>query len=108
MRRVFTVMVVVAAAALAAGALQAHEGHAHKKFMGTVTMADESHVMIKSEDGKELTFLLAKSTKLYRGKGKVTAQTAKIEVGERVVVSVSSDKEPYTAVEVRLPAGKKK
>ncbi len=96
-----TLLLTLAAPALLSG----HEGHEHKRFMGTVTMIDQKHVMLKTKEGKEITIYLDQSTKYRRGSAAATAAGAGVKVGDRVVVSVTSDREPYTAKEVRLGSG---
>jgi len=96
-----TLLLTLAAPALLSG----HEGHEHKHFMGTVTMVDQKHLMLKTKEGKEITIYLNQNTKYRRGSSATTAAAAKIKVGDRVVVSVTSDREPYTANGVRLGSG---
>lgn len=79
--------------------LAAHEGHAHK-IMGTVTMVDEKHVMVKTKEGKEVSVALTPQTKYV--KGKTAASASDLKPNSRVVVSVGNGKEPLTATEVRL------
>jgi hypothetical protein len=89
------------------GAPLAHPNHS-KKVMGTVTMADAVHVMVKTADGKEQTIVVNAQTKLRRGKTAVKADALK--VGTRVVITLTV-KEPPTAAEIEVgtaPAASKK
>src|SRR5688500_18814538 len=101
-------LVLVALLALALpGSALAHPDHS-KKVMGTVTMADAAHVMVKTPDGKEHTIVVNAQTKLRRGKTAVKVDALK--VGTRVVITLTA-KEPPTAAEIEVgaaPAASKK
>jgi len=84
--------------------LAAHEGEVHKNLMGTVHTVSDSALLVKSPGGKIVSVALKTSTKYLRGSTSV--QRGDVTVGERVVVGVSSEKEPFTAVVVRLGQAK--
>ena len=73
---------------LMSGAALAHPDH---KVLGTVTMIESDHVMVKDRDGKEDTVKLVKTTKVTRNKK--TIKAADITNGTRVVITVVSDED---------------
>ena len=81
---------ILAAALVLPAAARAHEGHAHK-FMGTVSAVTATQIELKTPEGKMVTAKLNPKTTFARGKQKVDASAVK--VGERVVVTVPSEKE---------------
>jgi hypothetical protein len=86
---------------MGAGAVWAHEGHAHK-VMGTITTRHDTQLEVKTTEGKTVTVTLNDKTNVFRGKSKVDVGTVK--EGERVVIDVGDGKEPLTAREIRLGA----
>ena len=87
-------VVVVAPFALA------HEGHDHK-IMGVVSVIHENHLEVKATDGTVASITLNDKTKVL--KGKVSMKPTDIKIGDRVVVTASSDeKGSLTAKEVKL------
>ena len=63
-RRLMTTLIALCTLAIASGSIVlAHEGHEHK-VMGTVTMAAADHVLVKTTDGKDVTILVTKDTKV--------------------------------------------
>ena len=82
-------MVMAALVVLGFGAtLAAHEGHDHK-VLGTVTMAAADHVMVKDRDGKDVTVLVTKATKV---KATPAMKVEAIKVGTRIVITATMDK----------------
>jgi hypothetical protein len=82
---------VVAILAIAApAALWAHEGHDHK-VMGVVSAIHENHLEVKDLKGKLTTHTIAATTKILRGKTKLS--TGDIKVGDRVVVTTRETKD---------------
>jgi hypothetical protein len=81
----------------------AHDGHIHKRLFGTVVSVSEQRIEIADRDGKDHGIRVTKQTRVLRGSASVPLEEAR--AGERVVVGVSSDKPPYTAVEIRLADG---
>ena len=79
----------------------AHEGHKHK-VLGTVTMAASDHVMLKDKDGKDVTVLITKATKVL--KDKKTMKIEDIKAGMRVVVTAVMEKEKMMATTIELGA----
>ena len=77
----------------------AHEGHEHK-IMGTISAVSANRLEVKATDGKTVTIALTDKTKLRWGK--TTVVLADLKVGQRVVVSVGSGKEPLSATEVQI------
>lgn len=80
---------------------RAHEGHAHK-VLGTVTMAASDHVMVKDKDGKDVTVLITKATKVLRDKKAMKVDD--IKAGMRVVVTAVTEKEKLVATTIELGA----
>jgi hypothetical protein len=81
---------ILAVALLMPAAARAHEGHAHK-VMGTVAAVSATQLQLKTPEGKVVTAKLNPKTTFARGKQKVDA--AAVKVGERVVVTVASEKD---------------
>ena len=95
-----TLFVALALSVVAFAPALAHEGHDHK-VLGTVTEITATHVTVKAvKDGAVSVIAFAPTTKVTRGKVKLTA--ADIKVGDRVVVNIGSAKAPLTAKAVEL------
>ena len=86
---------ILAAALVMPAAARAHEGHAHK-FMGTVSAVTATQIELKTPEGKVVTAKLTPKTTFARGKQKVDVSAVK--VGERVVVTVPSEKEMIASI----------
>ncbi|MEQ1760661.1 MAG: hypothetical protein ABL986_20315 [Vicinamibacterales bacterium] len=80
--------------------LFAHEGHDHK-VMGTVTMAGADHVMLKDQDGKDVTVHVTKDTKV---KAKPAVKVADIKPGTRVVITAEMEKDQMMAKTIEVGA----
>lgn len=85
----------------AAGALLAHQGHAHQ-FLGTVERTRPCHFVMKTQEGATKTIFLAPATKIDRGGQPLTARD--LTAGTRVSVTVEDDGE--TAVTVKAGGAK--
>ena len=85
----------LAAALLVPVATWAHEGHAHK-VLGTVSAISATQLELKTPEGKTVIAKLNPKTTFARGKQKVDASAVK--VGERVVVTVPSEKEMIASI----------
>ena len=98
-RRAFVLVFVLL---LTGVSVAAHPNH---KVMGTVTMIEADHLMLKDRAGKEHHIKLTKTTKIT--KNKKAFKAADITNGTRVVVTVVSD-EDFTAtlIEVGVVAPK--
>lgn len=81
----------------------AHDGHVHKRLLGTVATVSADQLTITGRDGNDVEIALNARTRVLRGSNRVKLD--EVKPGERVAVGVSSDKAPYTAVEIRLGAG---
>ena len=103
---IYKLVVLALAATLALPVSAAAHDGAHK-MMGTVTMAAKDHVMMKTQDGKELTIAVTEKTKVL--KGKTPMKVEEITEGTRIVVTVKGHKAPYTAsqIDVGVAAEKK-
>jgi hypothetical protein len=89
MKRVISTWVATALVAFGLGAATlAHEGHDHK-VLGTVTMAAADHVMVKDRDGKDVTVLVTKATRV---KSAPAMKVEEIKVGTRIVITATMDK----------------
>ena len=97
MRKVALVLSVVMLAF--AGRLSAHAGHEHQA-LGTVIVADASHIEIKTKDGKTVSVQLDAETKYMNGK--IAAVVADVKVGQRVAVTYVEKNEKDVAKEVLL------
>ena len=81
----------------------AHPGHDHK-ILGTVTMAAADHVMLKDKDGKDVTVVVTKETKV---KSKAPMQVEELKAGTRVVITATQEKDQSfhaKTIEVGAPA----
>ncbi|HJY82355.1 MAG TPA: DUF5666 domain-containing protein [Candidatus Binatia bacterium] len=81
----------------------AHGGGLH--IMGTVADMDAQHVVVKTKDGKTQSVQVNDQT-TYR-KGKTTATSADLQVGDRVVVHTTGKGDPLTAKEIHLSSAGK-
>jgi hypothetical protein len=100
---VAVVAVVAAVVLLSPVAALAHEGHPHR-FMGTVSVVQDTQIEVTLTDGQVVTFALDAKTIYRQGKTKVIGRLPKD--GERVVVSampVEKAGEVMIAVTVQLP-----
>lgn len=88
----------VALLMIAAPAL-AHEGHIHK-YMGTISSVHENQLVVKTTDGKQVTFTVGDKTQIVRGTEKGAASD--LTEGTRVVVEAEGGKEPMAATRIRL------
>ena len=79
----------------------AHPGHDHK-LMGTVTSIDKNKVVMKTTEGKDMTFEVTPTTTFKMGSKKGTQSDLK--AGMRVVVNVGDGVEPLKAKEVQYSA----
>lgn len=94
-------MLVLAVALLAPSASLAHPGHDHK-LMGTIASIDKNTVVVKTTEGKEMTFEITPLTTFKRGKSKGAA--ADLKAGMRVVVNIGDGVAPLKAKEVQYSA----
>ena len=92
---------VLAAAVLAPSFASAHPGHDHK-LMGTISSIDKSKVVVKTTEGKDMTFEITPLTTFKRGKDKGAASDLK--AGMRVVVNIGDGVAPLKAKEVQYSA----
>jgi hypothetical protein len=90
MKKLSALFAAFACTFVLSAAAWAHEGHAHK-VMGTVTSKGANQFEMKTPEGKVVTVRLNQKTTFARAKQKVDA--AALQVGERVVVEVASEKE---------------
>jgi hypothetical protein len=78
----------------------AHEGHDHK-IMGTVTMAMADHVMLKDKDGKDVTVMVTRDTKV---RSTPAMKVQEIKVGTRVVITAAMVKDVMNAKLIEVGA----
>jgi hypothetical protein len=79
----------------------AHPGHDHK-LMGTISSIDKNKIVMKTTEGKEMTFEVTPITKFKAGTRK--GAQAELKAGMRVVVNVGDGVEPLKAKEVQYSA----
>ena len=79
----------------------AHPGHDHK-LMGTISAIDGNKVVVKTTDGKDMTFQVIPTTSFKKGKQK--GIQSDLKVGLRVVVNIGDGVEPLKAKEVQYAA----
>jgi hypothetical protein len=103
MRAAMLMLVVLVVGA--GDAMRAHEGHDHT-VMGTVTMAAADHVMLKDKDGKDVTVLVTRDTRV---KGRPSMKVTDIKAGTRVVITGPMEKDQIKAkfIEVGVTAAAK-
>ena len=104
MNRIISTVIAMALVACGLGtSAVAHEGHDHK-VLGTVTMAAADHVMLKDRDGKDVTVLVNKATKV---KSTPAMKVEEIKVGTRVAITATMDKaNTMTAKSIEVGASK--
>ncbi len=95
-------MLILAAALLTPSWSVAHPGHDHK-LMGTISSIDKNKVVVKTTEGKDMTFEITPLTTFKRGKNKGAA--ADLKAGMRVVVNIGDGVEPLKAKDVQYSAG---
>lgn len=99
-RRDFVTALALAAAPLTSAF--AHEGHDHK-LLGTITEVAADRLVVRAtKDGAVSSIALVATTKITRGKTKLSA--GDLKVGDRVVVNIGSGKAPLTAKAVQVGA----
>jgi hypothetical protein len=91
---------VLAISLLVPAVSMAHPGHEHKT-MGTVTSIDKAKLVVKSTEGKDVTFDVTPTTTFKSGNKKGTQTDLK--AGMRVVVLTAGETE-HTAKEVQYSA----
>lgn len=99
MRRAAVILSLMAAAALPG---LAHEGHAHK-VMGTVTQIHVeavTHVEVQTTEGKTVVLTCDDKTKFLKGKAAATLKD--VQVGSRIVASVSEEGKMTRASEITI------
>lgn len=94
-------LLVIAAMLLAPAVPVAHPGHDHK-LMGTISSIDKNKVVVKTTEGKDMTFEITPLTTFKRGKQKGIATDLK--PGLRVVVNIGDGVEPLKAKDVQYSA----
>src|SRR5688500_13418239 len=92
---------VLVTALLAPAVPLAHPGHDHK-LMGTVSSIDKNKVVVKTTEGKDMTFEITPLTAFKRGQRRGAATDLK--AGRRVVVNIGDGVEPLKAKEVQYSA----
>ncbi len=91
----------LAAVLLAPAVPLAHPGHDHK-LMGTITAIDKNKVVVKTTEGKDMTFEITPLTTFKRGKQK--GAQSDLKAGLRVVVNIGDGVEPLKAKDVQYTA----
>lgn len=86
---------------LAPAVPMAHPGHDHK-LMGTITAIDKNKVVVKTTEGKDMTFEVTPLTAFKKGKQK--GAQSDLKAGLRVVVNVGDGIEPLKAKEIQYSA----
>ena len=92
---------VLAAAVLTPSLVVAHPGHDHK-LMGTISSVDKNKVVVKTTEGKDMTFEITPLTTFKRGKNK--GAQSDLKAGMRVEVNIGDGVEPLKAKEVQYSA----
>ena len=100
MKRVL--LLVLAISLLAPGASLAHPGHDHK-LMGTIASIAKNKVVVKTTEGKDMTFEITPLTTFKRGRQK--GAQSDLKAGMRVVVNIGDGVEPLKAKDVQYSAG---
>jgi hypothetical protein len=79
----------------------AHPGHDHK-LMGTISSIDKNKIVMKTTEGKDMTFEVTPITTFKSGTRK--GAQGDFKAGMRVVVNVGDGVEPLKAKEVQYSA----
>lgn len=95
------VTLVLAAALVTPSFAVAHPGHDHK-LMGTISSIDKNKVVVKTTEGKDMTFEITPLTTFKRGKNK--GAQSDLKAGMRVVVNIGDGVEPLKAKDVQYSA----
>lgn len=82
-------------------AASAHPGHDHK-LMGTIASIDGNTVVVKTTEGKDMSFEVIAKTVFKKGKAK--GAQSDLKVGLRVVVNIGDGVAPLKAKEVQYAA----
>jgi len=82
----------------------AHEGHSHKKLMGTVRSINATRLELTLKDGTRPSIPLSKHTKILRGKESVGVD--QLKPGLRVVVVLSEDDKTAEAIKLGVSPAK--
>ena len=94
-------ILVLAVGLLAPIAAAAHPGHDHK-LMGTISAIDKNKVVVKTTEGKDMTFEIVPTTTFKQGTKR--GMQTDLKAGMRVVVNVGDGVEPLKAKEVQYSA----
>ena len=92
---------VLALSLLAPALPMAHPGHDHKT-MGTIASIEKNKLVVKSTEGKDVTFEIIPVTNFKKGKAKGTQ--ADLKAGMRVVVLSTGEGDPIKAREIQYSA----
>jgi hypothetical protein len=92
---------VLAAAVFSPSLAVAHPGHDHK-LMGTISSIDKNKVVVKTTEGKDMTFEITPLTTFKRGKTK--GAQSDLKAGMRVVVNIGDGVAPLKAKDVQYSA----
>lgn len=95
------ILALMAVAVLAPAVPLAHPGHDHK-LMGTISSIDKNKVVVKTTEGKDMTFEVTPLTTFKKGKQK--GAQSDLKAGLRVVVNIGDGVEPLKAKEVQYSA----
>ena len=76
----------------------AHPGHDHK-LMGTISSIDKNKIVMKTTEGKDMTFEIVPTTSFKQGTKR--GMQADLKAGMRVVVNVGDGVEPLKAKDVQ-------
>jgi hypothetical protein len=96
-------MILAAAFLMTASFAQAHGDNQH--VLGTVTLIDSQHIVVKTVKGATQSVKVTKET-LFKEKGR-SKSTEKPAVGDRVVIEATKDKNLLTATEVHFSNAKR-
>ena len=95
------ILTFLAVALLAPAVPLAHPGHDHK-LMGTISSIDKNKVVVKTTEGKDMTFEVTPLTAFKKGKQK--GAQSDLKPGLRIVVNIGDGVEPLKAKEVQYSA----
>ena len=95
------VFAVLALSLLVPALPTAHPGHDHK-LMGTISSIDKNKIVMKTTEGKDMTFEVTPVTTFKSGTKK--GAQSELKAGMRVVVNVGDGVEPLKAKDVQYSA----
>lgn len=97
-------IVVAASLLISSTTASGHEGHNHKKLMGTVKSIDATRIELALKDGQQQSIPLSKGIRIMRGKESVGID--QVKPGARVIVMLGEDDKTAGTIKLGVPPRK--